>query len=125
MLIADNRILVEKRSATKQLLPGVLAIPGGHVEEGESVEAALVREMQEELAITPHGFAHVCTLLHQADELRTIHYYVVERWIGEMAVLEAESLRWLALDDLGALDLEIDMQAVERYLFFGDAAVEQ
>ncbi len=116
MLIADNAILVEKRSATKRLLPNALAIPGGHVEEGESVEAALVRELHEELNITPHGFSALCTLLHQAEELRRIHYFVVERWAGDMVALEAESLRWLPLDDLGALDLEIDVDAIERYL---------
>lgn len=116
MLIANGCILVEKRSATKRLLPGALAIPGGHVDEGESLETALVRELREELNIAPEGFAHVCTLLHQAEELRRIHYFVVEQWAGEMAVLEAESLRWLPLDDLSALDLEIDLQAVEQYL---------
>ena len=116
MLIADHQILVEKRSETKQLLPGAIAIPGGHLEEGESVEAALVRELREELNITPHEFSYVCTLLHQAEELRRIHYFVVERWVGDISALEAESLRWIPLDDLSALDLEIDVLAVERYL---------
>lgn len=116
MLIADNAILVEKRSATKRLLPGALAIPGGHVEEDESIEAALVRELHEELNITPQGFAHIRTLLHQAEETRRIHYVVVKQWEGEMRVLEAESLRWLPLDDLVALDLKIDRMAVESYL---------
>jgi mutator protein MutT len=116
MLIASNAILVEKRSITKRLLPGALAIPGGHMDEGESVEEALLRELREELNITPLGFTYICTLLHQAEELRRIHYFVVEGWSGEMSALEAESLRWLPLDDLSALDLEIDTVAVECYL---------
>jgi 8-oxo-dGTP diphosphatase len=115
MLIANNAILVEKRSATKKLLPGALAIPGGHVEEGESLEAALVRELREELDITPQGFSYLCMLPHQAEELRHIHYFVVEHWTGEMRTLEAGSLHWLALDDLTALDLKIDVEAVEQY----------
>jgi mutator protein MutT len=116
MLIADNRILVEKRSMTKRLLPGALAIPGGHVEDGESVESALLRELHEELNITPHTYSHLCTLLHQAEELRRIHYFVVESWTGEISMQEAESLHWLPLDDLGTLDLEIDVRAIENYL---------
>jgi len=116
MLILDNCILVEKRSASKRLLPSALAIPGGHVEEGESIEAALLRELREELNITPQGFSHLCTLLHQAEKYRRIHYFVVERWAGEIVALEAESLCWLPLDGLSALDLEIDVIAVERYL---------
>lgn len=116
MLIADNRILVEKRSITKRLLPGALAIPGGHVEEGEGMETALLRELYEELNITPHAYSHLCTLLHQAEELRRIHYFVVESWTGEISTLEAESLHWLSLDSLGVLDLEIDVRAIESYL---------
>jgi 8-oxo-dGTP diphosphatase len=116
MLIAEKRILVEKRSATKKLLPGILAIPGGHQEQGEDSQTALVRELHEELNITPQKFFYVCTLLHQAEEYRRIHYYVVESWLGEMSALEAESLQWIPLEKLSALDLEIDRLAIQSYL---------
>src|SRR5688572_26854023 len=115
MLVDDGRILVEKRSAHKQLLPGVLAIPGGHVDAGETLEAALVRELREELGISASEFVYICTLTHQADESRRIHYYLVEQWVGEMVALEAESLHWLPFADLHRLVLDIDVEAVERY----------
>jgi 8-oxo-dGTP diphosphatase len=117
MLISNNAILVEKRSANKRLLPGALAIPGGHVEQEEKIEAALLRELREELNIEPQGYAHLCTLLHQAEETRRIHYFVVEHWEGEMCAQEAELVTWLPLDDRSALDLEIDITAIERYIF--------
>ena len=115
MLIADQHILVEKRSAAKRLLPGIMAIPGGHVEAGETLEAALVRELHEELNITPLGFTHLCDRLHQAEEYRRIHYFVVERWTGEMVMQEAAALHWLPLDNVSALNLEVDMTAVAQY----------
>ena len=116
MLIADRRILVEKRSASKRLLPGAIAIPGGHVDMGETLADALVRELHEELNITPQRFAHVCTRLHQAEEFRRIHYFAVTQWIGEIHVLEATSIHWLPLDDLSTLVLDIDRTAVAEYL---------
>jgi mutator protein MutT len=116
MVIADHHILVEQRSATKRLLPGVLAIPGGHVEPGESIEDALVRELREELGIVPQGFSDVCVLLHRAEEYRRLHYFAIEKWTGEIHRQEADQVRWLPVDDLSALELDIDVLAIESYL---------
>jgi 8-oxo-dGTP diphosphatase len=116
ILIANRCVLVEKRSKHKRLLPGILAIPGGHVDAGESIEAALAREVYEELNITTQAFSAVCTLLHAAEEHRRIYYFLVEAWDGEMVALEAESLRWLPLDELDTLDLEIDRVALTTLL---------
>ena len=50
MIFRGGRLLVIRRSLTVTA-PGKLCLPGGGIEEGESEEQALVREMQEELAI--------------------------------------------------------------------------
>ena len=52
-LIRSNTVLAEKRKLTKQVVPGVIALPGGHLEEGESPEEALSLELCEELGIVP------------------------------------------------------------------------
>lgn len=46
----EGRLLVERRKLTKETDPGKVAIPGGHVEGGESLEEACRRELKEELA---------------------------------------------------------------------------
>ena len=49
-LIRDRRgrVFVQRRSATRRVLPGIWDIVGGHIEEGESIVEALGREIEEE-----------------------------------------------------------------------------
>ena len=116
IVLASHHVLVEKRASTKTVVPGVLALPGGHVEVGESPEAALRRELQEELGIVATHAAPVCTLLHQSQELRRLHYFAVTEWDGEIQCREAETLIWIPAGELHWLDLDVDRVAVERYL---------
>lgn len=50
VIFREQRLLIIRRSLTVNA-PGKLCLPGGGIEAGESEEEALVREMQEELAI--------------------------------------------------------------------------
>ena len=58
----EGRLLVERRKLTKETDPGKVAIPGGHVEGGESLEEACRRELHEELGLTCGDFSFVVKL---------------------------------------------------------------
>lgn len=104
---ADGRVLVQQRPPGKPSA-GLWEFPGGKVEPGESPEAALARELVEEigvdidpLALTPLSFAsmragggHLLLLLH-----------VVRRWSGKPRALEAAALRWEAPAALAGLPM--------------------
>jgi mutator protein MutT len=115
LLIADEKILLEKRSEHKALDPGLIAIPGGHIEPGESREQALAREMEEELCLKPESCAYLCSLYHPTTELQLIHYYAVSRWSGELCVREAASVAWHPIAE-AAVDLEADKVALSEFL---------
>jgi hypothetical protein len=54
----------------------------------------------------------MCTLLHRSQEFRKLHYFAVTRWRGEMQSHEAEAVRWISLNALSLLDLDVDRMAV-------------
>ncbi len=115
MLIQDNRLLVERRSMSKPLLPGVRAIPGGHVEANETLIETLHRELREELGVEAQHVIPVCSLLHRAEEFRHLHYFAVLLWRGEIENHEAAALEWVALADCERLDLDVDRLAVKEF----------
>jgi mutator protein MutT len=116
LLIQNHQVLVEKRKQTKKVVPGALALPGGHIEAGESPEDALRRELREELDILPTRMTYVCTLLHHAQEFRKLHYFMVEAWQGEISNREAEALFWIPLDQVHRFDLDVDRVAISEYM---------
>ena len=102
-----GHILVAQRPVGKDHA-GLWEFPGGKVEAGESPEAALVRELREELGVTvdpsaleplaftsaPRATRHLLLLLYRCAE-----------WQGEPRALDAAALRWVAPAALGDLDM--------------------
>lgn len=98
LLIKNDQILLEQRSPFKESDPGIIAIPGGHIEQGENQLDALYRELKEELAITPSSSTYLCSLYHPTNtELQLLHYYIVPEWEGQIQSLEADAVEWYSI----------------------------
>jgi mutator protein MutT len=96
VLLHDKKVLVEKRQSDDEADPGLVMIPGGHVEAGESFEEALKREMKEELGILVSEITPVHTRYYTASngERQKIHYFHVRSWSGRVQSNEAERVYW-------------------------------
>jgi 8-oxo-dGTP diphosphatase len=94
---ADGRVLLAQRPAGKAMA-GLWEFPGGKVDAGETPEAALIRELGEELGIdvtasclAPFTFAsHTYPDFHLLMPL-----YVCRKWSGIPAAREGQRLKWV------------------------------
>ena len=97
LIDADNRILIAQRPPGKTL-GGLWEFPGGKIEPGERPEAALIRELDEELGLTvkepclaPLTFAsHAYPDFHLLMPL-----YICRRWEGFAQSREGQTLQWV------------------------------
>ncbi|MGI3904168.1 MAG: 8-oxo-dGTP diphosphatase MutT [Janthinobacterium lividum] len=97
LIDTDNRVLIAQRPEGKTLA-GLWEFPGGKLDPGERPEAALIRELDEELGITvkesclaPLSFAsHAYPEFHLLMPL-----WVCRRWEGQVSPREGQALKWV------------------------------
>jgi 8-oxo-dGTP diphosphatase len=97
LIDADGRVLISKRPEGKQL-GGLWEFPGGKVESGERPEAALIRELKEELAIdvAESCLAPLTFASHAYDDFHLLMpLYVCRRWQGSVRGAEGQELAWV------------------------------
>jgi len=97
LIDADDRVLLARRPEGKSMA-GLWEFPGGKVQDGETPEAALIRELDEELGIdtyesclAPIGFAS-----HAYDDFHLLMpLFVCRVWEGTPQPREGQKLAWV------------------------------
>jgi len=93
---AHGRVLLQRRPPGKRHA-GLWELPGGKVDAGETAEAALARELAEELgiAVAPDAPVPLAFATDRQDDSQLLLLgFVVRRWTGEPRALAADALTW-------------------------------
>ncbi len=104
VLVRDGRVLLGKRAADRALYPGVWDVFGGHQETGETIAEALVRELEEEIDVTPVDFVELAVLDEPQPDVygeRAYYFFAVTEWRGPGPTMigdEHTELGWFTLD---------------------------
>jgi len=102
ILLSGGALLLGRRAAHRSY-PDCWDIIGGHLEAGETIERAMVREVEEEIGVTPVDFTLLTSLRAEGVEL---HIYRVDAWTGGSPALRGDEhveLRWFTVDAACAL----------------------
>ncbi|MFB3102412.1 MAG: (deoxy)nucleoside triphosphate pyrophosphohydrolase [Alphaproteobacteria bacterium] len=101
---ADDRILLARRPAGKSMA-GLWEFPGGKLQEGETPEAALIRELREELTIdtVESCLAPIAFASHTYDDFHLLMpLFVCRVWTGTPQPREGQELAWVRPRDMAS-----------------------
>ena len=111
LLVRNGEVLLGHRSSDRGYYPNVWDMPGGHVRPGESPEAAMIREVAEEIGCIP--------IMYQLVEVRKepnpdvhgpgeFHVFLVTEWDGpepQIRNAEHDKLAWFTATEAMRLEL--------------------
>ena len=103
----DGRVLLAQRPPGKSMA-GLWEFPGGKVEPGETPEAGLIRELQEELGIDTWTscLAPLTFASHSYDDFHLLMpVFACRRWNGIVRPQEGQTLAWVKAQDLRNYDM--------------------
>lgn len=100
----DDAFLLTRRAETAHL-GGLWEFPGGKVEHGESVEDALVREIQEELGCAIALGPALLTARHTYEDLHVELHFFRAVLVGEPEPRLEQEMRWVPRSELRTLPL--------------------
>lgn len=127
LIVREGLILLGRRAPHKRICPDTWDLIGGHVEAGETLAQALVRELAEEIDIRPTRFSEIAEIdfSQEAGRLVLYHMFRVDGFEGapRLANPEHVALNWFTWAEALALpDLASDRY---RPLIAAEAAREQ
>lgn len=115
VIVNDERVLAARRGPGGTL-PYMWEFPGGKIEDGESPQEALAREIGEELLVDVSVGEEIVSTTHDYEfGVVTLTTYYCELCSGTPRLTEHAALRWLTADELSSVEwAPADIPAVER-----------
>lgn len=98
LIVRNGYLLINSRTADR-IQSGFWEFPGGKIEPNETPEAALCRELQEEIGITPTKYRFLLTHHYEYPSHSVdLELFCVSEFLGEPKPLEGQELAWITRD---------------------------
>jgi 8-oxo-dGTP diphosphatase len=122
----NNEVCISLRHSNSHQ-GGLWEFPGGKIEEHETVEQALVREIKEELDLKIKQSRHLITINHSYhDKTVCLHVLRISQYLGQAKGVEGQRLKWVAVSQLSGYEFPAANHAIikaiqlpEKYLITG------
>ena len=102
---ANDQVLIARRAA-HQHQGNKWEFPGGKLEQGETAQEALSRELKEELGINVLAPEYLFDIPYQYESKQVVLFiYLVKQWQGEVSGKEGQPIRW------------VNKEALKDYIF--------
>ena len=103
----DGKVLLAQRSMNKKIAPGAFHLPGGHVDPGEEVKAALKRELMEELGVVADIGDPYFVFTYETNDSHTVGITFLTKLVPEEQTFrvdpkETMAYHWVAADLVGS-----------------------
>ena len=126
LLVEDDRVLMLRRYNTGYE-DGNYSVVAGHIDGGEDLKAAMVREVREEAGIEiSQSDLEVVGVIHFKGDAEYIHFFLkASEWSGEVTNMEpdkCDELRWFGISDLPDNTIPYVRLGIENYrsgIWFG------
>lgn len=118
IFIKDGKVLLSRRFQTGYM-DGHYSLPAGHVDEGETIEDCLIREVKEEVGIKlkKKDIKLVHVLHRKENDIRLDFFYTSSVYLGEVKNMEpdkCDDLKWFRLEKLPSNILPYIKQGIEK-----------
>jgi mutator protein MutT len=114
-----GKILLQKRSRTAKRFPLKWGLFGGGIEEGESPERGLKREIVEELELKlneVHKIYELAYTLAEKSEAGTIYAFYANYDKEKLSLNEGDEMKWVEIDEALTYDLSPDYRKIIEYV---------
>ena len=114
---SDDKILIAQRKSEDKLFGGLWEFPGGKIEDGETPEECIARELKEELEIEAKIGTLITSNKHRyPDGIFELFAYRVQHFSGNFVLNDHDEIKWVTIDEISNFEFPPANTPIINYL---------